>query len=74
MAIQLKVRKGVPMKMDATDKPTFDEWFARVDRCVQKACGLGVDDLPDVDFMKMYEDRLRPIRAANRVLKYAQGD
>ena len=71
--ITIKVKKGIPMLMDDTDRPTFEEWMARVDRLVSRHVGISVYDLEDAPFMEWYEDRVRPIRAANKALKRQQG-
>lgn len=68
MAPTLKLRKGLPFVMDADDNPTFDRWMERVDALVWKF-GLSVHDLPDCDYWTWYDERLRPVRAANRALR-----
>ena len=66
----IKVKPGVPRKMDATDNRSFGEWMSAVDQCVGLR-GLSVYDLPDCLFRDWYDNRLRPIHAANRALKRA---
>ena len=73
MSILLKVKKGVPFCMDADDSRSFEEWMTEVDRLVWFR-GLSVYDLPDCCYRDWYDDRVRPIRAANRALKNAGGD
>jgi hypothetical protein len=70
----IKVKEGVPMEMDADDNPTFEVWLKRVDRFLEHAIGLKHDDLADCLFKDWYEERLRPIRAANRALAYNEGN
>lgn len=70
----IKVKPGVPRVMDATDNPTFQGWMHRIDRLITAWAGLSVHDLPDCPFREWYEDRLRPIRAANLALRRAGGD
>lgn len=69
---QIPVKKGVGQKMDATDRPTYDEWMRRVDALLRKYVGLSYADLVDCTWMEWYEKRLRPIRAANRALRQEQ--
>jgi len=73
MSILLKVKKGVPQKMKASDNRSFDVWMRAVDKLVGYR-GLSVYDLPDYCYRDWYDSRLRPIRAANRALKNAAGD
>jgi len=70
--IKIKVKKGVPQHMEANDNRTFDEWFYAVDHLLQYNLGISTDDLPDCPYSQWYADRLRPIRAANKALTYAQ--
>jgi hypothetical protein len=74
MPFTIKVKKGIGMKMDATDNPTFEDWMRRVDHMIYKACGLSSADLPDCMYGDWYQARLRPIRAANKALKGANTD
>ena len=71
MANLIKIKPGVPMKMDSGDNPTFEEWIKRVNAFLTRTCGLIIDDLPDCNYATWYESRLRPIRAAQRALKNA---
>lgn len=66
----LKVRKGVPQTMNDGDNPTFDQWLVRVNGFLDRV-GLSTNDLPDQPYRDWYDDRLRPIRAANRALRAA---
>ena len=68
----LKVKQGVPQKMDASDTSTFEQWLAKVDRYVGIACGLSYLDLPDCCYRDWYDARVRPIRAANQALRRAR--
>jgi len=67
----IKVKAGVPMKMDADQNPSFEEWLDRCDKLAFVARGLSIHDLPDVCWRDWYEERLRPVRAVNRALRYA---
>lgn len=67
----LKVRAGIPQKMDDSDPTTFEDWMKRIDILLLRSRGLSVYDLPDCPFNDWYSQRLRPIRAANRALKAA---
>ena len=66
--MRLKLRKGLPLGMDADDNPTYEQWMSRVDGIV-RAIGCSIYDLPDCNYLDWYNARLRPIRAANRALK-----
>jgi len=67
----IKIKQGVPLKMDAGDNSTFEEWLIRIDAILLHARGLSYKDLPDGNLRDWYEARLRPIRAANKLLKLA---
>ena len=69
--MKLKIKPGVPYELDADDNPTFEKWMDRVDACVWEGVGVSVHDLPDCDFRIWYEERLRPIRAADRAIRRA---
>jgi hypothetical protein len=69
MSMLLKVKKGIGMKLDADDNPTFNEWLARVDKFLVRAIGLTHDDLADCNYADWFDARIRPIRAANKALK-----
>ena len=73
MGILLKVKKGVPYTMDASDERSFEAWMVAVDKLVGYR-GLSVYDLSDYCYRDWYDNRVRPIRAANRALKNAGGD
>lgn len=67
----LRLRKGLSYEMDTNDNPTFRHWMARVEQWRYRAAGISVYDLPDCDYRTWYDERLRPIRAANRALRRA---
>ncbi len=67
----LKIKPGVPHELDPGDNPTFEEWMQRVDRVVTRAVGLSVYDLPDCRYRDWYQERMRPVWAANEALKRA---
>lgn len=56
----------------ADRKTTFDEWKKKVDAAVVRLCGLGADDLPDVDYWGMYEAGDTPTEAAREVVRNAR--
>ena len=66
--MKLSIKQGTPYEMDRGDNPTFDEWMRRVDAVMWRAVGVSIHDLPDCDFRTWYDERLRPVRAANRTL------
>jgi hypothetical protein len=74
MAITIKVKKGVPYTMDASDTSTFEEWFKKVDAYTVRYTGISIHDLPDAPYDRWFDSRVRPIRAANKALKLAQSD
>lgn len=59
--------------MAANTKPslTFEEWLISVDFWVNRAVGLGREDLPDCPYHDWYEDRVSPRTAAKRAIKMA---
>lgn len=69
--VKIKVKSNTPQKLDPGDNPTFEKWCSRVDSLLSIHTGLGRDDLPDQPWQRWYEQRLRPIRAANRALRKA---
>lgn len=48
---------------------TFETWMAKVDRILSTNLGIGYLDLPDVDYMSMYEDGAPPKEAAITALE-----
>jgi len=72
--MRIKVKPGVPSQMADDDRPTFEEWMSRIDRLVSRVVGLSIYDLDDCLFRDWYDDRLRPIHAANKALKHAGAD
>ena len=74
MALRIKVKPGVTQQMDDTDQPTFDQWMSRIDRLVSRVIGLSIYDLDDCRYRDWYDERIRPIHAANRALKHAGAD
>lgn len=69
--MQLKVKAGTPRHLDPDDNPAFERWMQRVDAIVVRAIGLSVYDLPDCCYRDWYEDRVRPVYAAQRALRRA---
>jgi len=47
------------------DKPSFDEWYKECDKIVTGILGLGVDDLPDAQWMDYYHDDMSPFDAVD---------
>jgi hypothetical protein len=70
----IRIKKGVPMKMDEDQNTTFEEWIDRCDRLAFHILGFSINDFPDVCWRDWYEARLRPVRAVNRALRYATAD
>jgi len=67
----IKVKLGTPYEMDAWQRPSFDEWMRAIENLIWKLRGISVYDLPDCPFDEWYDERLRPIRAANKALRRA---
>ena len=67
----LKIKDGVPQRMDPTDQSTFEVWMARCDGILTRARGVSIYDLPDVAWRDMFDARFRPVRAVNRAIRYA---
>tara|TARA_B100000941_G_C28479832_1_gene541460 strand:+ start:1053 stop:1244 length:192 start_codon:yes stop_codon:yes gene_type:complete len=49
----------------------FDIWMKEVDRELVTSCGLDSNDLPDVYYMGMFEDKVSPMEAAQDALENA---
>ena len=73
MSILLKIKQGTPHHMSDTDTPTFERYRQRINMLIQTR-GIDLDDLPDVPLHDWYEQRLRPVYAANKALKNAGAD
>lgn len=50
---------------------TFDQWYRKVNACVQRKAGVCCDDLPDCDYRDLFEAGLSPVEAADEVLTEA---
>lgn len=48
---------------------SFEDWFKRVSAVVQHLTGLSVEDLPDACFRDWFEDGVKPVSAARRVIR-----
>ncbi len=68
----LKVKAGVPQKMDPDQNPTFERWITICDRMLMGYRGLSIYDLPDMRWRDWYDARLRPVRAVNRAIRKAR--
>lgn len=73
-ALTIKVKQGVPQRMDVTDHSSFDEWMAKVISVMLRGAGIHPFDLEDMPWHTWYDSRLRPIRAANRALRRTQSE
>jgi len=71
--ITIKVQPGTPRTMDTNDRPTFDEWMARVGKIISRYAGLDWQDLPDMDFATWYAGRMRPVWAAKKAIRKSGG-
>jgi hypothetical protein len=54
-------------------KRTFEQWLREVDAFLIAECGLGHEDLPDVNYAEMYERGTLPRFAARHAIKSAGG-
>ena len=50
---------------------TFSEWMKRVDAVLVRICGMGSDDLPDVDYWELFDNDSDPAYAALHALEAA---
>lgn len=48
---------------------TYSQWRRAVDAKVADHFGVGLDDLPDVDTMSLYEDELTPSEGFEQVVE-----
>ena len=71
MSLLIKVKPGIPNKLDDGDNPTYEDWIGRVDDILHRTRGCSLFDLPDCPTRDWYDKRVRPIRAANKALKWA---
>lgn len=53
---------------------TFDNWMIRVEQVLVARCGLGVDDLPDCDYLSCYTAGVTPSSMAAEALDNAGYD
>ena len=72
--MKIKIKPGTKQYLDDTDHPTFEQWKGRIEDLLVRFVGISADDLPDCPYYDWYEERLRPVRAANRALKNAGAD
>lgn len=71
----IKIKDGTPATLNPGDNPTYEQWLNRVNKWVSSFTGLDLRDLQDMKYRDWYDARLRPIRAANRVIRAAnRGD
>ena len=54
-----------------TQRRTYAEFRAEVDRFVWQLVGMSIDDLPDVPLRDWYDDGDGPKAAARRAIRYA---
>lgn len=69
--IRIQIKAGVPEEMAEDDRPSFEEWMSRIDRMLIRYRGISLYDLEDCPYRDWYEERIRPIYAANKALKRA---
>lgn len=53
---------------------TFESWMNRVDQYLVNELGLDSQDLPDINYMDLYESGESPREAASEALEYAGYD
>jgi len=68
MSILLKIKPDVSWEMDDDDTSTFQEWMIRIDSILMHYRGVTTGDLPDIRYRDLYDERVRPVHAANEVL------
>lgn len=52
----------------------FEAYRAKVDAIISAQCGVGLDDLPDVNLMDWFEDGYSPRQSARKAIAYANGN
>lgn len=52
-------------------KLTYDEWYEKIDSFIGEWIGLGVDDLPDMNYRDMYDQGDSPRDAALAAMENA---
>ncbi len=72
--MRINVPADTPKVMDEKDQPTFEQWMERVDGLVMRHASVSIYDLPDCPYYDWYNQRLKPVRAANKVLTMATED
>ena len=48
---------------------SFEVWMNKLNNCIRSVAGIDSDDLPDANYMDMYEDGFQPAEAAIAVLE-----
>jgi hypothetical protein len=55
------------------DRKLFNQWKAKVDAILSKKLGgLTSDDLPDIDYWSLWQDRVSPSSAAAQAIRNAK--
>ena len=55
------------------DEKKFQDWVSAVNSYIDSVYGISVHDLPDVPMREWWEDKLKPLAAARRAIRYADG-
>ena len=55
-------------------RTTFDAWMQQTEQLVVARCGLGVDDLPDCDYLSCYTAGVTPAEMAAEAVDNARYD
>lgn len=50
---------------------SFEQWLKKVDSKVENTVGIGISDLPDIDYLDRYEAGDTPTQAAKAALREA---
>ena len=51
------------------NRPTFENWMARVDDVLVRKVGVSSADLPDMAYADMYDEGITPEEAADRAIE-----
>lgn len=55
-------------------KKTFEEWMRLVNDAAVKTYGIDIGDLPDINFLDLYNDGYSPKQAAKRCIRNARDE
>jgi len=59
----------VPTETPDPREATYRRWEQLVNKYLITFTGLGIDDIPDQNYRKMFNDRIEPDTAASRIVR-----